>query len=88
MPVPKRKTSKSRRDMRSACKFLRPQAFGACSHCAKPIVPHVICSNCGYYKGRKILVTKADRLLARGEARKNLAQKQQLPQADQEAKSE
>jgi hypothetical protein len=27
MPVPKRKTSKSRRDMRQSCKFIRTQVF-------------------------------------------------------------
>ncbi len=90
MPVPKRKTSKSRRDMRSACKFLRPQSFAACSNCTEPLLPHIICANCGYYKGRKVLVTKLDRALKRGETRKNLAQKQQMaqPDAGQEAKSE
>lgn len=86
MPVPKRKTSKSRRDMRSACKFLRPQAFSTCSNCAVPVAPHVVCETCGYYKGRKIFKTKLDRALKRGEVRQNLAQKQQAAQ-DVEAKS-
>jgi large subunit ribosomal protein L32 len=77
MPVPKRKTSKSRRDMRSACKFLRPQAFGACSYCGAPIIPHVVCLTCGYYKGKKILATKLDRALKRGELRSKAAETQQ-----------
>jgi large subunit ribosomal protein L32 len=86
MPVPKRKTSKSRRDMRSAGKFLRPQAFSVCSNCAVPVVPHVVCDTCGYYKGRKIFKTKLDRALKRGEVRQNLVQKQQAAQ-DVEAQS-
>ncbi len=67
MPVPKRKTSKSRRDKRSACKFIRPKAFSMCSQCAEPIVPHIVCGSCGYYKGRKIMRTKLDRSLKRSE---------------------
>lgn len=90
MAVPKRKTSKSRRDQRSACKFLRPQAFADCSHCATPTMPHIVCSNCGYYKGRKVLVTKLDRALKRGELRAkeqaNQVEEQALPA--EEAKSE
>lgn len=73
MPVPKRKTSKSRRDQRSACKFLRPQVFAACGQCASPLMPHVVCEVCGYYKGRKIFKTKLDRTLKRGEVRRAAA---------------
>ena len=76
MPVPKRKTSKSRRDQRSACKFLRPQVFAACGQCTAPLMPHVVCEVCGYYKGRKIFKTKLDRTLKRGEVRKAVAEKQ------------
>lgn len=84
MPVPKRKTSKSRRDMRSACKFLRPQAVTTCSQCALPVLPHVVCSTCGYYKGRKILVTKLDRALKRGEKRKHTAEQSPVAAASAE----
>jgi len=67
MPVPKRKTSKSRRDKRSAGKFIRPKAFNMCSQCAEPITPHTVCASCGYYKGKKIMRTKLDRAIERGE---------------------
>jgi len=89
MPVPKRKTSKSRRDMRSACKFLRPQAVTTCSQCALPVLPHIVCSTCGFYKGRKVLVTKLDRALKRGEKQKHAAgQSPVAAPADQEAASQ
>lgn len=89
MPVPKRKTSKSRRDQRSACKFLRPQPFAACSSCQAPILPHIVCEVCGYYKGRKVLTTKLDRAAKRGQARQHKAQaaSQGLP-AESSAASE
>lgn len=87
MPVPKRKTSKSRRDQRSACKFLRPQAFTLCSNCAVVTLPHIVCSSCGFYKGRKIFTTKLDRDLRRREKQEKL-QKQTQTQAEPESISQ
>jgi large subunit ribosomal protein L32 len=69
MGVPKRKTSRSRRDRRSSCKFIRPKVAIKCNNCNNPILPHTVCSSCGYYKGKKILTTKIERLLKRGEKR-------------------
>ncbi len=70
MPVPKRKTSKARRDQRQSTKFIRPHAITACSNCNHPLVPHEVCSQCGFYKGRKIMTTKLERNLKRGESRR------------------
>jgi large subunit ribosomal protein L32 len=69
MPVPKRKTSKSRRDRRASTKFIRPQAVAACSNCQQAVSPHQACLQCGFYKGKKVLVTKLERTLKRGEQR-------------------
>ena len=30
-------------------------AFSKCSHCGTEILPHIICQNCGYYKGRQVI---------------------------------
>ena len=65
MPVPKRKTSKSRRDMRQSCKFIRPKAFAQCSNCETPILGHIVCGGCGFYKGRQVIVTKVARAMKR-----------------------
>jgi len=69
MPTPKRKLSKSRRNMRSANKGLKPKAIAACQTCQAPIAPHQACQECGYYKGTKILRTKSDRMYQRGKAK-------------------
>jgi large subunit ribosomal protein L32 len=69
MPVPKRKTSKSRRDQRSANKGITPQIVSACKECEYPQLPHQACSNCGFYKGVKVLKTKNDRTVTRAETR-------------------
>jgi large subunit ribosomal protein L32 len=69
MPVPKRKLSRKRRDQRSANKGIKPKAITGCQTCQAPIMPHQVCQECGYYKGKKILRTKTDRMYARGQAR-------------------
>lgn len=70
MPVPKRKTSRSRRDKRHSTRFIRPQAIASCANCSQPLSPHVACAECGFYKGVKVLRTKSERVLRRGETRR------------------
>jgi large subunit ribosomal protein L32 len=61
MPVPKRKRSRARRDSRFANKGLKIKTITSCSNCNNPLMPHTACMNCGFYKGAKVLATKADR---------------------------
>ena len=61
MPVPKRKRSRQRRDTRFANKGITPVTFGSCDNCEAIILPHLVCKGCGFYRGRKVLFTKADR---------------------------
>ncbi len=70
MAVPKRKRSKARRDSRHSTRFIRPQAITECANCSKPLSPHVACGECGFYKGAKVLRTKVERVLKRGEIRR------------------
>ena len=65
MPVPKRKRSRARRDSRFANKGLKVKAITGCANCKEPIAPHVPCQKCGFYKGAKVLETKADRKVKR-----------------------
>ena len=73
MPVPKRKVSKARRDSRSANKGIKPKTFGACPNCTAVIMPHQACLTCGFYKGKKVLTTKSERVLKRNELRAQAA---------------
>ena len=83
MPVPKRKRSKARRDKRFANKGIQPKAISGCLTCQAPIVPHTVCKECGYYKGKKILKTKTDRMYARGQVRQAKEAKKQGTQNEQ-----
>jgi large subunit ribosomal protein L32 len=52
--VPKRRTTRSKRNMRRANhdKVTAPQLV-ACANCGEPSVPHRACPSCGFYKGKK-----------------------------------
>lgn len=59
MPNPKRKHTRSRRDLR------RYQAWkldlvnlSACPNCGALKKPHIACPSCGYYKGKIAVVKK------------------------------
>lgn len=55
MAVPKRRTSRSKRDMRRANhdKVVAPN-LSPCPKCGEPVVPHRACASCGHYKGRSV----------------------------------
>jgi large subunit ribosomal protein L32 len=55
MPVPKKKTSKSKRDMRRSHDFIEPVNAIVCTNCGAFTLPHHACSSCGYYRGRLVL---------------------------------
>jgi large subunit ribosomal protein L32 len=78
MPVPKRKTSKARRDKRSAGKVTKKTSVVRCQTCDAPVLPHQVCKECGHYKGVKVVRTKTDRLYERNQVRQ-AKQRSQAP---------
>jgi large subunit ribosomal protein L32 len=59
MAVPKKKTSKSRRNMRRAHDALPTSSYAECSNCGELKRPHHICAACGHYDGREITAAQA-----------------------------
>ena len=55
MGVPKRKTSRSRRNNRRSHDGLDTPAVSVCPKCKETKLPHRICPVCGTYKGRVVL---------------------------------
>jgi large subunit ribosomal protein L32 len=87
MAVPKQKHTKSRRDKTRSHIFLKTPSFNICPKFGKPILPHAVCFNCGYYKGAEVIdvlkkLTKKERkkkekeLKAKEEAEKREAKKE------------
>lgn len=58
MAVPKKKTSKSKRDMRRAHDFLVAPGLSTCPQCKEPKQPHRVCASCGSYKGKDVIETE------------------------------
>ena len=54
MPVPKKKTSKSRRDKRRYQGVPTAIPVGVCAQCGSPTRSHRMCPTCKTYKGREI----------------------------------
>ncbi|MDP9456970.1 MAG: 50S ribosomal protein L32 [Actinobacteria bacterium] len=59
MAVPKKKTSQARRDQRRAHHAITPPNLTSCPNCGEPRVPHRVCRNCGFYKGRNAVAVEA-----------------------------
>lgn len=58
MAVPKRKTSKSKRDKRRTHKKTAGPAPTTCPECGEATLPHHACPGCGNYKGREVVEVK------------------------------
>ena len=54
MAVPKKKTSKARRDKRRATHAISAPSLTVCPQCHKPVRPHHACRECGHYRGREV----------------------------------
>lgn len=54
MAVPKKKTSKSRRNMRRSHHALSATISSDCPNCGELKLPHHVCGACGYYDGRNV----------------------------------
>jgi large subunit ribosomal protein L32 len=55
MALPKKKTSKARRDKRRSHDKLTPRSLSLCPQCHEPKLPHRVCPHCGTYKGKEII---------------------------------
>jgi len=59
MAVPKRKTSKARRDKRRSNVWkLEMPGMVKCAHCGEYVLAHRVCKACGYYDGKQIIAAK------------------------------
>jgi len=58
MAVPKRKTSKSKRNSRRAHAKVSGPNLSACPQCGEAKLQHHVCKSCGFYNGRTVIETK------------------------------
>ena len=55
MAIPRSKHTRSRRNKGRMHIFLKQPALSVCPKCGKEVLPHILCWNCGYYKGREVI---------------------------------
>lgn len=60
MPNPKRRHSKTRTAKRRTHDSLTPPSTGECPQCHERKLPHQVCPNCGFYRGRQVKATRDD----------------------------
>lgn len=61
MAVPKKRTSRARRDRRRAHDAIEhTAAVESCPSCGEPKLRHRLCEACGTYRGKQITEAKSD----------------------------
>ncbi len=55
MAHPKWNTTRGKRNKRRMHIFITPPALSVCPKCGQPILPHIACLNCGYYKTNAVI---------------------------------
>lgn len=55
MAVPKKRTSRTRRDKRRAQHKAGVARLNSCPKCHSPRLPHRVCPTCGTYAGREVI---------------------------------
>lgn len=79
MPESKQRHTKSRRNKRRSHFALRSRVISVCPKCKKPVLPHCVCKNCGYYKGRQVID-----VLAKLEKKEKKQKQKELRSAEKE----
>ncbi len=59
MPVPKKRRSKSKKRMKTARWKIVVPNLRPCPECNALGRPHFVCSVCGFYKGRPVILTSS-----------------------------
>ncbi|MGE3263317.1 MAG: 50S ribosomal protein L32 [Bacteriovoracia bacterium] len=61
MAVPKKRQTRSRRDLRRFSSAYRMEAANTmrCSNCNAPALSHRICGSCGHYNGKQVMAAAA-----------------------------
>lgn len=55
MAEPKKRLTSHRSGNRRSHLALKPKSLAICSQCKKPLIPHRVCANCGFYNGQDVL---------------------------------
>jgi len=62
MAVPRSHLAKGRQGRRRSHLALEKKSLVKCGNCKKNKIPHTVCKDCGYYKGREVVNVMAKEL--------------------------
>ena len=74
MPVPKKRRSHARTRQHHAAWKIEEKNLISCKNCGEANLSHTVCSVCGFYDGKKVMVTKAEKSAARQAAKQEESQ--------------
>jgi len=83
MAVPKQGSTKSRQQKRRMHHFIKGVVCVVCSKCKQPCLPHRVCTNCGFYKGKEVI-----NVLAKLEKKERKKKEQEINEAEKETAKE
>lgn len=55
MAEPKKRLTSTRSGNRRSHLKVKLNTLAICPQCKKPVVPHRVCANCGFYNGKDVL---------------------------------
>ncbi len=62
MPLPKKRTPRSKKGKRRSQLHMRVPKLSECPQCHNARLPHTACPTCGYYKGREVITISTPEL--------------------------
>lgn len=60
MAEPKKRLTSTRSGNRQSKDALKATSLNTCSNCKEKVQHHRVCSNCGFYKGEKVLKMQSE----------------------------
>ena len=61
MAEPKKRLTRARSGNRQSHDRLKAPSLVSCTNCKTVILPHRVCKNCGFYKGKQVVLDKAEK---------------------------
>jgi large subunit ribosomal protein L32 len=62
MAEPKKRMTSTRSGNRQSHDAIKSKANIFCSNCKQSCSPHHVCQNCGYYRGKKVIELKEEKV--------------------------
>jgi len=62
MAEPKKRMTSTRSGNRQSHDAIKAKSTLLCSNCKQANLPHHVCENCGYYRGKKVIELKKEKV--------------------------